>query len=69
MAETPWIHDEATRHVINDEYLYNVARRCKRLHGIKKGAVAFHAAVGERLSVLIGLTVSKTACITVMRNV
>ena len=69
MSETPWIHEEATRHVINDEYLYNVARRCKRLHGIKKGAVAFHNLHAELLADRIGLTVSKTACITVMRNV
>ena len=69
MSETPWIHDEATRVVINDEYLYNVARRCKRLHGIRRGAVAFHDLHGELLADRIGLTVSKTACITVMRNV
>ena len=69
MDDTPWIHDEATRYVINDEYLYKVARGYKRRYGIREGAAAFHAAVGERLSVLIGLPVSKTACITVMRNV
>lgn len=69
MSDTPWIHDEATRVVINDKNLYTAARGYKRRYGIKEGAYAFHAAVGERLSQMIGLTVSKTACITVMRNV
>ena len=69
MSDTPWIHDEATRVVINDDSLYATARRCKRLLGIKKGAERFHHLYGERLSIMIGLTVSKTACITVMRGV
>jgi len=69
MSDTPWIHDEVTRVVKNDENLYTAARGYKRLLGIKKGAERFHHLYGERLSIMIGLTVSKTACITIMRNV
>jgi len=69
MSDTPRIHDEVTRTVINDENLYTAARGYKRRYGIKEGAYAFHSAVGERLSKMIGHKVSKTAIVTVMRNV
>lgn len=60
--DVPWIHEECSRVVVNDEELYTARRRYIRRYGSRKAAAeAFHRDYGPYVSAVIGETVSKTA--------